>query len=444
MSNICCHDLPRLFLRSFALLLLAHWPVLVTSYRPPVSARPVLLGTPLKLYRVNPLLEGDLPSKDRILDDVDFVSNELFSSDVSYIRIVPRPRFESTELLDRTPLDLTKFSTIFRHSAPYIAMHRGSVMVIHLPSCTLSDNEAFEGVMDDIAILHLLGIKLVLVVGVRGRLDKRLLDAGIVPSYSHGMRVTDQYALQLLKEESGKARFEIESALARGFRGMTNRSGIDVVSGNFFYGAKPLGVRGGVDFKLTGEVRRIEDENIRRRLDGNDVVLLTSVGCSASGEVFSVPSESLAAECAAKLKAAKLIFITSGEMLVDSRRSDLAQIQSLRLNQSRALLDQWGINPGQYNYMEHDNQGLNASGGSSPDSFSSNSNRSDSLSSIADDNRFDIASINGSLCNADRDSIASFILLIARYVLHCKLHYCTAIDMSTLLQMRPCSHRRCA
>ena len=259
-------------------------------------------------------------------------------------------------------------------------------------------------------------------VGVRGRLDKRLLDAGIAPSYSHGMRVTDQFALQLLKEESGKARFEIESALARGFRGMTDRSGIDVVSGNFFYGAKPLGVRGGVDFKLTGEVRRIEEDNIRRRLDGNDVVLLTSVGCSTSGEVFSVPSESLAAECAAKLKAAKLIFITSGEMLVDSRRNDLAQVQSLRLNQACALLDQWGIYPGQYNYMEHDNQALNASSCSSLDSFSSNSSRSASLSSITDDNRFDIASINGSLCDAERDSIASFILLLARYVLHYKLH----------------------
>lgn len=435
MSNICCDDLPRLVLRAFALLLLVHWSVLVASYRSPVSLRPALLGTnrhpcgvvPLKLYSVNPLVEGDLPSKNRISDDVDFVSSELFSSDVSYIRIVPWSRFESAELSDRTPLDLTKFSTIFRHSAPYIAMHRGSVMVIHLPSCTLSDNEAFEGVMDDIAILHLLGIKLVLVVGVRGRLDKRLLDAGIAPSYSNGMRITDQFALQLLKEESGKARFEIESALARGFRGMTDRSGIDVVSGNFFYGAKPLGVRGGVDFKLTGEVRRIEEENIRRRLDGNDVVLLTSVGCSTSGEVFSVPSESLAAECAAKLKAAKLIFITSGEMLVDSRRSDLAQIQSLRLNQACALLDQWGIYPGQYNYMEHDNQGLNASTGCSLDSFSSNSSnsssRSASLSSVTDDNRFDIASINGSLCDADRDSIASFILLIARYVLHCKLHY---------------------
>jgi hypothetical protein len=150
MSNICCHDLPRLVLQAFALLLL-HWSVLIASYPSPVtlSARPVLLGTGnvrhpcddvrLKLCSVNPLVEGDLPSKDRLSDEVDFVSSELFSSDVSYIRIVPWSRFESTEP-DRTPLDLTNFSTIFRHSAPYIAMHRGSVMVIHLPSCTLSDN----------------------------------------------------------------------------------------------------------------------------------------------------------------------------------------------------------------------------------------------------------------------------------------------------------------
>ena len=55
--------------------------------------------------------------------------------------------------------------------------------------------------------------------------------------------------MKFLKESSGAARFEIESSLARGFRGRPGQSGINVVSGNFFYTAKPHGVRSGVDFK---------------------------------------------------------------------------------------------------------------------------------------------------------------------------------------------------
>lgn len=56
-----------------------------------------------------------------------------------------------------------------------------------------------------------------------------------------------------------------------------------MVSGNFFYSAKPLGVREGVDFKLAGEVRRIEVDNFVKRLESGDVVLITSLGYSSSG-----------------------------------------------------------------------------------------------------------------------------------------------------------------
>lgn len=61
------------------------------------------------------------------------------------------------------------------------------------------------------------------VVGVRDQVDERISKAGGSPVYHNGMRVTDHSMLKILKEELGAARFEVESALARGFRGMTTR-----------------------------------------------------------------------------------------------------------------------------------------------------------------------------------------------------------------------------
>lgn len=61
--------------------------------------------------------------------------------------------------------------------------------------------------------------------------------------------------------------------------------GINVVGGNFFYSAKPLGVIEGIDFGYTGEVRKVEADQITKRLDQGDVVLLTTLGYSASGQV---------------------------------------------------------------------------------------------------------------------------------------------------------------
>lgn len=247
-------------------------------------------------------------------------------------------------------LDTAQFGSIFRQCAPYIAMHRGAVMVVHIGAHVHAVRQAFDEIMDDISILHLLGVQVVLVAGVRSQLDERLKNTGNAAVYKGGMRVTDEESMRALKELSGYVRFEIESSLARGFRGRPGQSGINVVSGNFFYTAKPLGVRDGVDFKFTGEVRRIEVDNLKKRLDSGDIVMLTSLGYSPSGEVFNVPSESLAAEVAARLKAAKIIYLTDGESLVDTRTEK--PVQSLRLAQAISILDSYGIARSDYNQIE--------------------------------------------------------------------------------------------
>ena len=127
------------------------------------------------------------------------------------------------------------------------------------------------------------------------------------------------------------------------YSGRPGQSGINVVSGNFFYSAKPFGVRQGVDYQLTGEVRKVEVDNIKKRLESGDVVLLTSLGYSPSGEVFNCQSESLAAECAARLSAAKIIYLTRGEVMYDTENGQNDIIQNLRLAQAIAFLEARGV-----------------------------------------------------------------------------------------------------
>ena len=57
---------------------------------------------------------------------------------------------------------------------------------------------------------------------------------------------------------------------------------------------QPLGVRSGVDFAFTGEVRRVDDAKINHHLVNGEIVLMTSLGYSASGAVFNVRTEALA------------------------------------------------------------------------------------------------------------------------------------------------------
>jgi amino-acid N-acetyltransferase len=89
-------------------------------------------------------------------------------------------------------------------------------------------------------------------------------------------------------------------------------------------------------------VRRIEKEKINARLAVGDVVQLTSIGFSSSGEVFHVDTEELAAETAAQLGAAKLIFLSEGQQMVDAETSE--PVHCLRLREAREILAHFGQN----------------------------------------------------------------------------------------------------
>jgi amino-acid N-acetyltransferase len=95
-------------------------------------------------------------------------------------------------------------------------------------------------------------------------------------------------------------------------------SDIRVAAGNFVT-AKPIGVLGGEDLQHTGEVRRIHAEAIRKRLDDGEIVLLSPIGYSPTGEVFNLTLEDVAAHTAATLAADKLIFLMETDGVTDAR-----------------------------------------------------------------------------------------------------------------------------
>eukprot|EP00804_Cyclotella_cryptica_P019271 CCRYP_006152-RA/>CCRYP_006152-RA protein AED:0.27 eAED:0.27 QI:0/0.8/0.66/1/0.8/0.66/6/439/558 len=242
---------------------------------------------------------------------------------------------------------LGSFVKMFRGSASYIANHRGTLAVYHIPGELLAW-EGFPGLMDDIALTWLLGMKIVLVAGCRHQIDIRLEDGDDVEHHIGGkvmmssIRVTDEDTLRVVKEEAGFVRFEIERRLARSLRmhgalvkGSENLVG-NVVSGNF-YSAQPFGVLDGIDYCWSGFPRKVEIERIRQVHETNDIVLLTSLGVSPSGEIFNVNSEFLAATAAGALGASKIIYFnvhgTSFQNKITKK-----PVQNLRVSDARNLL----------------------------------------------------------------------------------------------------------
>ncbi|TRX02555.1 amino-acid N-acetyltransferase [Candidatus Methylobacter oryzae] len=201
------------------------------------------------------------------------------------------------------------FVSWFRDSSPYIHAHRNKTFVISFGGeAVLADD--FDHHVHDFALLNSLGIRLVLVHGIRPQIDQRLAKLDVPARFHNNLRITDDIALQCVKEAAGLVRVEIEALLSMGLANSPMAGAkIKVASGNFVV-AKPIGVIDGIDYCHTGEVRRIDSAAIHQQLDQDNVVLISPVGYSPSGEVFNLSAEQVATAVSIALKAEKLVLLT--------------------------------------------------------------------------------------------------------------------------------------
>ncbi len=213
--------------------------------------------------------------------------------------------------------DQTNFVRDFRGSAPYIHAYRGRVFVVQFDGDALLEPQ-FSTLVHDMALLHSLGVKLVVIHGIRPQIEERLKLRGLETRFVDGVRVTGTDALTAVVEAAGAVRTEVEALLSMGLANSPmHGAGVRVASGNFIT-ARPVGVRDGVDFAFTGEVRRVDTQAIGRHLDDGSIVLVSPLGYSPSGEVFNMRAEDVATEIALELKARKLLLLRTGPWLASA------------------------------------------------------------------------------------------------------------------------------
>jgi amino-acid N-acetyltransferase len=205
-------------------------------------------------------------------------------------------------------MDNSQYVKWFRHSSPYINAHRGKTFVLMLEGDAIADDN-FAHIIQDIALLNSLGVRLVIVHGARPQIDQALNVLNIKSQFHGDLRVTDHAALNAVRAAIGIVKSDIEARLSFGLPNTPMHGArIRVVSGNFVT-AKPKGVIDGVDFQHTGEVRRIDRQAIGQQLDHGNIVLLSSCGYSPSGQMFNLAAEDVATQTAISLSAEKLILM---------------------------------------------------------------------------------------------------------------------------------------
>jgi amino-acid N-acetyltransferase len=226
------------------------------------------------------------------------------------------------------------FVHLIRSAAPYVHSFRGRTFVIAFGGEVVAD-EQFLGVIHDLNLLHSLGIRLVVVHGNRPQVESILAAQGIPSRYAHGVRITDTDAMDCVLEAAGQVRARIEALLSLGLANSPMAGARNRVSSGNYLTAKPMGIVDGVDMQLTGEVRRIDTEAIRQRLDDGDIVLISPIGYSPTGEIFNLTVQEVATQVAVRLESIKLIFLMNADGVRNGRRQ---LITDLSTHDAEALL----------------------------------------------------------------------------------------------------------
>ncbi|WP_087018713.1 amino-acid N-acetyltransferase [Thaumasiovibrio subtropicus] len=194
----------------------------------------------------------------------------------------------------------------FRQSTPYVNAHRGKTVVIMLGGESIADQN-FSNILNDIALLNSLGVKIVVVYGARPQINQLLELHQLATPYHKGIRVTDERSLEIVKQAAGQVQLDITARFSMCLNNTPMAgSQINVVSGNFVI-AQPLGVDDGIDYSHSGRIRRLNVDAIQSQLENNSIVLLGPIASSVTGECFNLSSEDVATQTAIALRADKLI-----------------------------------------------------------------------------------------------------------------------------------------
>ena len=229
------------------------------------------------------------------------------------------------------PVPPTEFVAWFRSVAPYINAFRGRTFVVAFGGEVVADGKFVE-LTHDLNLLSSLGVRLVLVHGARPQIEHHLSRNNLEDHYHHGIRLTNSETMQCVKEAVGRVRVEIEALLSMGLANSPMANADIRVAGGNFITAQPMGVIHGVDLLHTGSVRKVDVVAINDRLEHNEVVLLSPLGYSPTGEVFNLTLEEVATRTAIALGADKLIFLMEMDGVQDKHGNLLRELTVTDVN----------------------------------------------------------------------------------------------------------------
>jgi len=222
---------------------------------------------------------------------------------------------------------------------PYIRRYNGKVVVIKYGGNAMINDELKEQVMEDIVLLHLVGVKVVLVHGGGPEISELMDRLGKKPTFVDGLRVTDRETVDIVQMVlAGKVNKSLVSLLGRKGGNAIGLSGIDGKLIEAEIKDERLG--------YVGNVTKVNIEPVMDLLEKGYIPVISTVGCDEEGNIYNINGDTAAAYIAGALQAERLFMMTDIAGILRDREDPSTLIADITISEAEELKKQGVITGG--------------------------------------------------------------------------------------------------
>ena len=222
---------------------------------------------------------------------------------------------------------------------PYIKKYSGKIVVVKYGGNAMVNEQLKQQVMEDIALLWLIGVKVVLVHGGGPEISQTMKRLGKEAVFVDGLRVTDKETVDI-----------VQMVLA----GKINKTLVNLIQMKGGHAVGLSGIDGGIiEAKMknealgyVGEITKIRTQPITDLLEKNYIPVISTVASDRQGNVYNINGDTAAAYIAGALGAARLIMMTDVAGILRDKDDPTTLIPRVTVPQAKALYDEGVISGG--------------------------------------------------------------------------------------------------
>ena len=225
----------------------------------------------------------------------------------------------------------TAKASVLTEALPYIQDFKGSVVLVKVGGSVMESEDNLESLMDDLAFMHAVGIKLVVVHGGGKAISKAIKESGHEPQFVGGLRVTDEATMEIVRRTLNNV---VNPDIVRRLqaRGANARP----LHGNWLFGAEKIAEP--PDRGYVGRIARVDTRAVSEMLDAGIIPVVTPLGTGlADAHLYNVNADIAAAALAAALKTRKFALVSDVPGLLKDPDDPSTLLSTLHLDAVETL-----------------------------------------------------------------------------------------------------------